>query len=57
MADNSSTPGNDAVALQWTPGELFDVKTGLVWRLAGERVETLGADHARLGDGRILERN
>ncbi|MGO4869845.1 MAG: hypothetical protein ACLPGW_04435, partial [Roseiarcus sp.] len=31
--------GNDAVALQWTPGELFDVKTGLVWRLAGERVE------------------
>ena len=49
--------GDEAAALQWTPGELFDVTAGLVWRLAGERVETLGADHARLGDGRILKRN
>jgi hypothetical protein len=48
---------DEAAALQWTPGELFDVTAGLVWRLAGERVETLGADHARLADGRILERN
>jgi hypothetical protein len=46
--------GEDAAALGWTPGDLFDVTAGLVWRLAGERVEALGPDHARLGDGRTL---
>jgi hypothetical protein len=48
--------GDEAAAIQWTPDELFNFARGLVWRLAGERVETLGADHARLGDGRIVER-
>ncbi len=36
--------GEDAAALGWTPGDLFDVTAGLVWRLAGERVEA--NDHA-----------
>jgi hypothetical protein len=48
--------GEDAAALGWTSGDLFDVKGGLVWRLCGERVEALGPDHARLGDGRTIER-
>jgi hypothetical protein len=38
--------GEEAAALGWTPGALFDVASGLVWRLAGERVEALGPDHA-----------
>jgi hypothetical protein len=29
--------GNDATAIGWTPGELFDVTAGLTWRLGGER--------------------
>ena len=50
-----------AVDLQWTAGDLFDVPRdgragGLVWRLKGERVGTLGADRARLGDGRTIMR-
>jgi len=45
-----------ATALGWTPGDLFDVVGGLVWRLAGERVEALGPDHVRLGDGRDVMR-
>ena len=49
--------GGDAAELRWTPGELFDVAAGLVWRLAGERVEAIGADHARLSDGRTLRRS
>jgi hypothetical protein len=48
--------GDKAVALQWTPGELFDVANGLVWRLAGERVNALGENRARLSDGRIVDR-
>ena len=36
-------------------GDLFDVRAGLVWWLGGARVEALGADHVRLGDGRTLE--
>jgi len=51
------TWGNDATALQWTPGALFDVASGLIWRLGGGRVEALGADHARLGDGRTIMRS
>ena len=37
-------------------GELFDVTAGLVWRLAGERAEAIGADHVRLRDGRAIMR-
>jgi len=48
--------GHDAAALGWTPGDLFDVTAGLVWRLAGERVEALGPGHARLGDRRAFIR-
>jgi hypothetical protein len=47
--------GAEAAALGWTPGDLFDVRAGLVWWLGGARVEALGADHVRLGDGRTLE--
>jgi hypothetical protein len=43
--------GNEAAALGWTPGELFDVTAGLVWRLNGMRVEAIAADRARLSDG------
>ena len=49
--------GEYAAALGWTSGDLFDVKSGLVWRLGGERVEALGADHARLSDGQTIERD
>jgi hypothetical protein len=51
------TWGEEAAALGWTPGDLFDVAGGLVWRLGGERVEALGPDHVRLGNGQILERS
>lgn len=49
--------GDEAAALQWAPGELFDVASGIVWRIAGERVAALGADHAQLSDQRMLERD
>jgi hypothetical protein len=48
--------GAEVADAEWTPGELFQVTTGLVWRLAGERVETAGADHVRLSDGRTIKR-
>jgi hypothetical protein len=48
--------GSEAAELRWMPGELFDVRSGLVWRFAGERVEAIGADHVRLSDGRAIER-
>ncbi len=48
--------GCEAMEAGWTPGELFDAVTGLVWRLAGERVEAIGADHVRLTDGRTILR-
>ena len=44
--------GEDAAALGWTPGALFDAASGLAWRLGGARVEALGPDHVRLSDGR-----
>lgn len=47
--------GAEVADAEWTPGELFQVTTGLVWRLAGERVETAGADHVRLSDGRTIK--
>jgi len=48
--------GNEAAEAEWTPGELFDVTAGLIWRVAGERVEAIGAEHVRLGDGRTIAR-
>jgi len=50
-----------AAELQWMAADLFDAPRdgqpgGLVWRLEGERVETLGADHARLTNGRTTMR-
>jgi len=48
--------GEEAAALGWPAVRIFDVPAGLVWRLRGERVETLGADRARLGDGRTIMR-
>ena len=50
------TWGNEATELGWTTLELFDCPTGLIWRLAGERVSTIAFDHVRIGDGRILGR-
>ena len=44
----------EAAALGWPAVRIFDVPAGLIWRLRGERVETLGADHAWLGDGRTI---
>jgi hypothetical protein len=49
--------GEDAAALGWMPGDLFDVTAGLVWRLVGERVVALRPDHARLADGRTVIRD
>jgi hypothetical protein len=46
----------EVAALGWTPGELFDVTAGLVWRLAGGRVEAIDADHVRLTDGETIAR-
>ena len=43
--------GCDAAEMGWTPGELFDVKRGLAWELAGRRVVALGPGYVRLDDG------
>ena len=51
------TWGRETAACHWTPGELFDVRAGLVWRLAGASVEALGPHHARLSDGRTEGRS
>jgi hypothetical protein len=40
--------GEHAATLGWTPGTLFDVSDGLIWRLRGRRVQALGPRHARL---------
>jgi hypothetical protein len=48
--------GSEAAEAGWTPGQLFDVTAGLVWRLAGERVEAIGGDHVQLSDGRAIVR-
>ena len=45
-----------APGLGWTASELFEATTGLAWQLRGAFVQALGADHARLSDGRILEK-
>jgi hypothetical protein len=48
--------GGEAAEAGWTPGELFDVMAGLVWRLAGEQVDAIGVDRVRLNDGRTIMR-
>ena len=54
--------GSLAALWGWTVAELFDVprdrqRGGLIWQAEGERVEALGADHARLADGRTIMRS
>ena len=51
-----------AVEFEWTAGDLFEVPRegrpgGLIWQAKGEHVEALGADHARLADGRTIIRS
>jgi hypothetical protein len=49
--------GAEAAETGWTPIELFGIRAGLVWRLAGESVEAIGCDSVRLfGGGRSLAR-
>jgi hypothetical protein len=53
--------GSLAVDMNWSAGDLFDAPKGgqpcgLVWELKGGRVGALGEDHARLSDGRTIER-
>jgi hypothetical protein len=53
--------GTLAAELQWSADEVFDVPRegrpgGLVWQLMGERVDALGPDLARFGDGREVMR-
>ena len=53
--------GGHAVEFCWTPADLFDApaygKSGLVWFLRGETVESLGLGHAGLGPGkRVFDR-
>lgn len=48
--------GEGAAGLGWSSGALFDVVSGLGWRLGGERVSALGARFARTAGGRAIER-
>jgi hypothetical protein len=48
--------GSEAADLRWTPGELFEVTAGVVWRLAGESVGAIGANYIQLKDGRTIAR-
>jgi hypothetical protein len=53
--------GGHAVEFCWTPADLFEApaygKSGLVWFLRGETVESLGPGHAGLGPGkRVFDR-
>jgi hypothetical protein len=48
--------GYVAHAFGWTPGEIFDVSAGLVWRLSGEPVEFIGSEHVKLSGGRVIRR-
>jgi hypothetical protein len=42
---------NEAATLCWRPGELFDLRNGLIWRLSGERVLAVGTHGVRLRNG------
>ena len=46
--------GAQAAKLGWRSDELFGIRAGLVWRLAGERVEAIGRNGVRLSDGRAF---
>jgi hypothetical protein len=53
--------GSEAALWGWTAGDLFDVprdgqEGGLIWFLAGERVEAFGPDHAVAQSGRVFDR-
>jgi hypothetical protein len=53
--------GADAAAMAWSANELFDVPRagrpgGLLRRLSGGRVQTLGKESARLTDERMIRR-
>lgn len=53
--------GRYAAEWGWTTGDLFGVprdgrQGGLLWRLQGALVKAFGPEHARLSDGRIIER-
>jgi hypothetical protein len=48
--------GADAAALGYSPGELFDVVAGLIWRLAGEQVTGVGTYSVLLPGGRAIKR-
>ena len=50
------TWGAHAAAMGWMPGDLFDVTAGVLWCLAGERVEAVGEDRVTLSDGRTIVR-
>jgi hypothetical protein len=49
--------GELAVDVGWTSENLFSPASGLLVRLEGATVETLGADHVRLDDGRTIWRS
>jgi hypothetical protein len=54
--------GSEAALWGWSAGDLFDIphdgqRGGLIWFIAGERIEAFGPEHARLSDERIFERN
>jgi hypothetical protein len=48
--------GSETAETGWTPGELFDVRAGLVWRLAGQSVKAFAWDNVWLDDGRVIFR-
>jgi hypothetical protein len=49
--------GEAAAEAGWTWENLFSPASGLLWGLHGATVETLGADHLRLNDGRTIWRS
>jgi hypothetical protein len=48
--------GFQAVELGWRPGELFEARAGLIWRLYGENIEAIYAYQVRLECGRVILR-
>ena len=45
--------GETAAALGWTSGDLFDVSKGLVWQLAGRRVEAIELGRVFISNRRL----
>jgi hypothetical protein len=48
--------GSEAAELGWRPGELFNTRAGLIWRLASRNVKAITADRVQLSDGRTVLR-